>query len=477
MCGLLLVKSKHKIDTSHHVRSLDLMHHRGPDFTTWRHHGEIFIGQTVLHFSGSPKIYHETSQSCLVFNGEIYDYRKHGDWDSDTRLIKSLVDGHQWHQFNELHGPWAWIWTDFSSVKFATDPQMERHLWWYQDDQLSILCTEIAPIAEYVDLHPVLHTWPDKHIDVRFGSPYKNLKLVEPGVVFDLEQEHAVKLAGFDRWCDDSGTFDGDFDDAVDELDTILREVCQSMSIGHPVSVSLSGGLDSSLLRTYFLGCDDITLAMGDKDPVASCLEHHLVTEELWAQSYLSVTRRLRLPPLSWCWVSYDQVLQHCKTRIMITGAAADELFGGYIYNLTSKISPYSHASQRDMIPDVDQNRLVNDYITQSGSVDLLGVDLVSGLHGIESRTPFAHPRVIKFAISLPYKYKVHENTKLVLRALYHKRTGQEYSAKKMGFAAHCNDSIRFINPTWQSRYDRLDEWRRFVLHDFMEQYDLDQNP
>ncbi|GAF93775.1 unnamed protein product, partial [marine sediment metagenome] len=54
-------------------------------------------------------------------------------------------------------GPWAWAWTDNTTVRYAADPQGEKTLYQYQDKDILIVCSEVAPILEYVDAVKIPH--------------------------------------------------------------------------------------------------------------------------------------------------------------------------------------------------------------------------------------------------------------------------------------------------------------------------------
>lgn len=471
MCGLLCVKSRHPIPLDQHLGALATMHDRGPDFQVWRYHNGIFMGQTVLHFSGSTDVYHGHSKNMLVFNGEIYDWSDHGPWDSDTRLIWHTVQNRDWQRMKRLDGPWAWIWTDFHSVEFATDAQHERHLWHYQDHDIMIVASEIQAIAHYVDLKLTLEPWASKHLPIREHTPWAGVTRVRPGFLYrDGQLSHDIVTMA--DWAHETQAFTGTFQEAVEELDHIMTMVCRDINRSGPVSLSLSGGLDSSLLATYFEIDDPVTVIMGDKDPVAASLPGHLIDPEHWARAYHHVVDRLRLPPLSWSWVSFALVAGFSRHRAIVSGTGADELFGGYSHNLTGQPSPYHAGHAFRLIADARQNSLVLDYIIHSGGVDLLGLDLVAGLFGREARAPFAHGRVIRFALSLPYHYKVGDQTKEILRSLYQRRTGRPYLRAKQGFAGHCNDSIAYIRPDYHTvSTDRHQAWKDFVYHDFVQRF------
>src|SRR5210317_31960 len=150
MCGILLVKSSLPIKEEHHLKALKFLESRGPDYTRWQFKNNIFIGQTVLHITGSDEVYNEDFN--FAYNGEIYNYKQLSNLSSDTHLAKDTVKKQDWQKIKEWKGPWAWVWTDFNNVYYATDPQFEKHLFVYQDSNILIVTSEIQCILHYVNL-------------------------------------------------------------------------------------------------------------------------------------------------------------------------------------------------------------------------------------------------------------------------------------------------------------------------------------
>lgn len=456
MCGILLVKSSSPFKDEYHLNALKILEPRGPDYTRWQFKNNIFIGQTVLHITGTNEIYNEDCN--FAFNGEIYNYNQLSNLSSDTHLAKNIVKKQDWHKIKEWKGPWAWVETDFNDVFYATDPQYEKHLFVYHDSNILIVTSEIKCILYYVNLKIKYTEWNTKHWPMLDNIPYYNVTRATPGMLYKNGQLFKT-LNSIDDWKSD---YTKEYDQAIDDLDQILTDVCLSMVPPEDFVISYSGGLDSSLLKTYFPTARTVSLDILGKDPIAEVIsadQKIVVDLDNWAKSYVQVVEHTQLPLGSWNWASYSILAKNISERIIITGSGADELFGGYPYHLTSETSPYSNTTT---------NVFLNDYKIQQGGVDLLGLDLVSGMYGKESRSPFTHPDVIKFALSLPKKYKINTRCKSILHDLYLKRTGKILTQKKQGFAGHCNDSISLIDPKYIYRStDRLTQWKEFIQDDF----------
>ena len=80
--------------------------------------------------------------------------------------------------------------------------------------------------------------------------------------------------------------------------------------------------------------------------------------------------------------------------------------------------------------------------------------------HGVEPRSPFVHPAIIKFAINLPWKYKVENITKPLLKKLFLETWPVDLILPKQGFAGHCNDSYQYLNLTIPRQEDRHKDWK-----------------
>jgi asparagine synthetase B (glutamine-hydrolysing) len=461
MCGILLVKSKLPIDEKTHLDALKLLEPRGPDLTRWNFKNNIFIGQTVLHITGSDDVYNDYSN--FAFNGEIYNYLELSDLSNDAHLAKETVEKQDWDSIKNWKGPWAWAWTDFNDILYATDPQFEKHLFVYDDNETQIVTSEIRCIQHYVDLKIEKIEWTTKHWPMlEQDVPWSNVSRTSGGILYKNAEPYKT-LDHLDNW---NKTSIKEYQLAIDELDQILTDVCESMAPNEEFVLSYSGGLDSSLLKSYFPQARTVSLDLLGKDPIAQTTEADqkiIVDLDDWAKAYSQVVEHACLPLCSWNWASYSILAKNINERIIINGAGADELFGGYPYHLTTSLSPYS---------DTDKDTFLNDYKIQQGGVDLLGADLVSGMYGKETRTPFTHPDVVKFALSLPKEFLVNTRSKSILHDLYFKRTGKIINEKKQGFAGHCNDSIPMINLEYKTKStDRLTQWKEFIQDDFYRRY------
>jgi hypothetical protein len=107
------------------------------------------------------------------------------------------------------------------------------------------------------------------------------------------------------------------------------------------------------------------------------------------------------------------------------------------------------------------------DYVTQISAVDLRGVDTCTSAHGVESRSPFVHPAIIKFALNLPFEYKVGTVLKPIIQYQFLDTWGKELLFPKQGFSGQCNDSYSWLDIEVPRVDDRHQDWRNIVFAGF----------
>jgi asparagine synthetase B (glutamine-hydrolysing) len=418
MCGILFVKSKSNIALEKHLDAFHLLNKRGPDFSKYSYKNGIFIGQTVLHITSTKENYTKSDKDFLAYNGEIYNYRKFGYYSSDVELVQNLVPNNV-KRFQEVEGPWAWIWTDFENVLYATDPQFEKQLFRYQDDDILIICSEVLPILQYRNFQKRKQNYKTKHWSIFNETPWIGIERISSGFLYD-ESGLKEKIVTIFDWKSDI-KYDN-YKDALDEFKSVFCNVIEDMTPKCEYGLSYSGGLDSSCIAaalknvSHFYSVDCV-----GKDNIPKIDKQILIqlNEKQWADDFIKIMNETKMPVQSWSFVGYYNIAKNCQEKVLFTGTSADELFGGYpCYDKNE--SPYSEQSGElwnKCLEFYDGEKgsalLLADYITQSGAVDLRGIDLMISQFGIEPRNVFSHPKIIKYALNLPLQYK---RNKIILR-------------------------------------------------------------
>lgn len=498
MCGILLVHSRYNIPLETHLPAVDILKTRGPDFTRYQHQANTFVAQTVLHITGSDEFYNRTSTDFFAFNGEIYNHHRLGNYTNDIEVAYYAARDLP-AKFKHFEGPWAWCYVDGAHFRYATDPQGERCLYRYQDNDILIVSSEVAAILHYKNLGTRTQTYTERHWPVYQETPWHGIERVTPGMMYD-EKGSAVKLDSIFDWRQQDEY--NNLDEAAEDFDTVFADVIRDMRPKQPFGITFSGGLDTACILAALPNARHLyTVNILGKDNISNQVEQFLtaeqqarliqfnINEHTWGNDFIDVVARTRMPVQSWSFVGQWHIAQNCQERILFTGVGADELFGGYTvyrtlkYKEKSSVSPYSYfdpdtASSWTLETwqqcldfydgDAQQATLMMDYIIQISAVDLRGVDTCTSAHGVEPRSPFVHPAIIKFALNLPFEYKVSDVAKPIIRHRFLQSWGKELIFPKQGFTGHCNDSFMWLDLDIDRVKDRNQDWKNITQAGFL---------
>ena len=482
MCGILLVKSKNNIEISKHLQALNVLKSRGPDRTRYQYQNNIFVAQVVLHITGTDEYYNSEHDNFLAYNGEIYNYKDFGNYNNDIEFVDECVNTnsklleHGW-------GPWAWAWTDGTTVRYAADPQGEKTLYHYKDDDILIVCSEVAPILEYKKFAKIPTVYNTRHWTMLEQTPYQGITRVIPGWEYkDGTLTHCIDMLW--NWIKPEPCT---YQEALEEFRSLWRQTLRQMTPACDHALTYSGGMDSSIILAELNSAELYTTNMIGKDPIVDRIDDFLtvdqrlrlqllsINSEDWARDFVEVIERTRMPMQSWSFVGQWAIAKNCQQRVLFTGAGADELFGGYgVYQKLAynNNSPYSKGSPlwQWCLDSYNQHpgqaTLLADYWHQISGCDIRGVDVIAGSHGIEARNPFLAKPIIQFALNLPFEYKVGTVSKPLIRDLFLQNWTEEHVYPKKGFSGHCNDSLPYLNVT-VSDTDRNTQWRDAVINSF----------
>lgn len=498
MCGVLLVDSVQQIAPDRIARAESYLRRRGPNFLRRWSRGRISIWHSVLHITGNPDYYHRDLEDFCAFAGEIYNYQELG-YDSDAWCVHETVRCRLGH-LRQQKGPSSWIYSTGEFVCYASDPQGERHLYRYQDPDITIVASEIGIIAELVDLDTQPSQYRNKGWNILQETPYRNVERLDSGRLY-INHEPAQLIDSIFDWCQPVRY--ATLSMAVEEFAMLWRRVIASMTPNESTTVSFSGGIDSSLIAALLPESDLLALDMQGKDPNIEKLEQVLSQDELmrlncmsvspeyYAAACLDMIKHTRMPPQSWSHVSKWLVAKHAGNRVLFSGAGADELFGGYecyrniAYDRDASQSPYSsdHDSSvwRKCLSAYDNDprpaTLLLDFVYQIVSCDSQGLDRAAGAWSRETRNPFMHPDIMKFALSLPWDMRVAQKTKPVLKQYWRRLFPDRPLWSKQGFAGHANDSQPWLGIDDPRSGDRIKDWQQMAQALFYQTVTSPQHP
>lgn len=486
MCGVLLVQSNSNIPLEVHLEAVKLIERRGPDRLHYQYRNGIFIAQTVLEITGDPAWYSYPRTDFLAYNGEVYNYKWFGNYSTDTELIYRSVRDQPHKMFRYFEGAWAWIYTNFDNIEYASDPQGERCLYRYQDNDILIISSEVSAILAYRSLGLHIKPYSEKHWPIREQTPWQGIERVAPGIMHSTKHA-AVKLDSMFDWREESNITTED--QAWEQFFPLWEKVMRDMTPEVDYGVTMSGGLDSSVILKSLSNPQHLyTVNMIGKDNISPRVSEFLTPTELqrhvminmdaktWAQKFTEIIKQTQMPVQSWSFVGQWAIAEQCQEQVLFTGVGADELFGGYKvyqdlkYTTENSASPYSKFLINDSAATKDWQRclamydndprpatLLMDYLTQICAVDMRGVDTLTMAHGIEPRSPFCHPNIIKFALSLPWHLRL---GKLMVKRLFKQRWSEDLILPKQGFTGHCNDSFEYLGVQCTRSQDRMEDWK-----------------
>lgn len=475
MCGVLLVRSHALLN---HQPALAKLSRRGPDFTVSRQIGSTFVAQTVLHITGSDDFYLQPHSHGFSYNGEIYNYQSFGKFSNDVELAY-LAATNDPRQFENFVGPWSWCLVSNDTVLYASDPQGERCLYQYQDDDMLIVCSEVAPILTYLTAQHVSVPYNNKCWSMIDSTPWRGISRCRPGVLYkDGKSQQSIDSI-FD-WI--KQPLNLSLNEALEQFEFIWQTVGQIIAPRQQATLSYSGGIDSELVNDLVTDLDHLTVDIVGKDPIVAQLDSKkiTVTPQQWAEHYQQLIEATDMPVQTWSYVGKWLIAQHSANSIIFTGLAADELFGGYplyqtiTYDSLRSHSPYSsddHDNLWNQCLDVYNGdpkaaTLLMDYWYQVVGVDAPGLDRLGGFWGKETRNPFMCKPVMQFALNLPWHLRAGYAPKILLKTLYQRKIAKPLM-NKQGFAGHANDSLPWLDVNIDLSGDRYQDWKKIAQHTF----------
>jgi asparagine synthase (glutamine-hydrolysing) len=429
MCGILIAHnpSEERIKSIAH-RGIEYYTHSDASGLTLCHH-RLPI-QTAIG-DGWVQPVELSKDRYLLFNGEIFNYPP--DFGSDTEYLVNLFSSFNFsslEMFTALYEPhiknwdgfWAICLVDMSKKEVIcfTDPLGKKCL--YYNDKGEI-CSEMKGLIDE-----------DSFVDQAFmggvrkwgyvsneSTPFENITKLKPNFIYkwnfsapDFKQEYGPYFAF------KAPIFQFDSEDGL--LDWVWNKVELStknrlLSLDYPISILLSGGLDSSIIGGLLLklGADVswYTINNGpDNEYVAEC-------EKYWGIKVNRLDYKMDannpkfdkfLPELYFRWnespvdmgsvvpqyLLFDAIKKGTNTRIVLSGDGADEMFGGY-----RRINEYDSQG--------------SDVFHELTSYHLPRLDKMSMAHTLELRNPFLNLELIQLALQLPFDLR--KNKEILKRA------------------------------------------------------------
>lgn len=370
MCGILGVVGKNG-DVENYREGFEKMlvaqHHRGPDENGKFISNECLLGHNRLSIvdlaSGQQPMYSSDQKQIVTFNGEIYGYKKIRSTieypyktNSDTEVLLALYKKYGNKMVDFLPGMFAFaIWdAEKQELFFARDRIGEKPFYYcLTTDGNFIFASEVKTFSESkiipleIDPDSLAHYLSRLYIHPGY-SIYKNLYSLLPGHCGVFSKERGLET--WQYWKPNEVPEDISLMEAVEELEMLLeRSIDDQLIADVPVSVFLSGGLDSSTVAAYARKKSDAVKALTfrfksglDEGEFAHDVArmHHLEIEDLYEESIGGILDKFQasidcygepfadsssIPTMLICKAAAK------KSKVVLAGDGADELFGGYV--------------------------------------------------------------------------------------------------------------------------------------------------
>ncbi len=275
MCGICGIYSRdydsHKI--SYKIKKMrDTLLHRGPDSSGIFIDNNIALGHTrlsILDLSklGSQPMIDNEQENSLVFNGEIYNYKKLKNeltlkgtkfkTNSDTEVIlKAYL---QWglEGLKRLEGIFSIaLWDkNLDRLVLMRDRLGVKPLYYIQDQNKLAFASEIKSLLasgyvnNKIDNQSLSeYIWYGTIYEDR--TIYKNVKQLKPGnwIIYEKQNFHIEPWWKLEEWSEQQ-TFKGSKKEALEILESkVDKAIGKQLEADVPVSLFLSGGIDSSLI-------------------------------------------------------------------------------------------------------------------------------------------------------------------------------------------------------------------------------------
>lgn len=374
MCGLILAGPKHS--PARVEKALEAMSYRGAEglrgVIGWRGWtiGHVRLAIQDLTENGAQPVVQE--DRVFAFVGEVFN---HGG--SEKEAIANAL---KFSSFDRLDGFWsvveitrggAYAYTDFLGIK---------PLYYWPSE--GIVCSEIRPMFELADKPPLDKIYLSNCIkwgyDYTGRTPWQGIYQLAPGTRLNLSSGTEGRY-----W--DWNHVPGSPDDLRQELE---KAISNRLISDRPVSMLLSGGLDSSIIYYSLLerGLEvkAFSIENGETEFLPEGIEVLPLPEGTEREALQVMQAPLDLGSLI-PQLQLAKAVAAAGFRVCMTGDGADELFGGY--------------------------RRAQEYDSQASDVfcelpyyHLPRLDRVMMSQTIEQRSPFLAPRVVAVALRTPYQ-------------------------------------------------------------------------
>ncbi|MBA2613615.1 MAG: asparagine synthase (glutamine-hydrolyzing) [Bacteroidetes bacterium] len=235
---------------------LDLLKHRGPDNRAFKEYKKCILFHSrlqILDTSGTSNqpFCDDESENCLVFNGEIFNYKEFQKKQSnlkttgDVEVLFNLLKTEKENCLNKLNGFFAFAFynAETNSLLLAKDRLGIKPLYYYKDEEKIAFASELKPLLELTGKQELNLTQLNTYFGLNYcAGPetiFKNIYRLLPGQYIQVQN----KTVTVKNW------YVVPKKQASQNFTQLLEEAVKlRLHADVPVGTFLSGGIDSSII-------------------------------------------------------------------------------------------------------------------------------------------------------------------------------------------------------------------------------------
>jgi len=365
MCGICGIIEKNRDNTALMTEMLSIIEHRGPDSYSVFSHGDFCLGHRRLSIidlsTGNQPIFNEDKTVCVVFNGEIYNYKEYKEslqakghqfyTTSDTEILVHLYEEYGTEFFSQLNGIFAFALLDMSRNRLilVRDHFGVKPLHYYQKDGALIFGSEqksilLHPLVERKINYNALHSTLNLRYTQMNETLFDGMKRLPPAHYLLYENGNVVVKRYWSLTPEPDHLMNEA--EAIEKMHFYLRQAIDRQLMSDvPLGVYLSGGMDSSTIvqKMHELGVPEInTFTMGFNEPTDEFPDADMIAKHFGTNHH---TLSLSMNPMQ----QFPQVIWHAEEpkinllqgfnmsafvrkdiTVVLSGLGGDELFAGY---------------------------------------------------------------------------------------------------------------------------------------------------
>lgn len=440
---------------------LDKLSKRGPDNSGTIEHGEVIFGHTrlsIIDLSEESNQPIENNRYVITYNGEWYDFRRYYPLEASdtTALLQSIKDNGFENTLTDINGMFAIACYDRLEKKIycAVDRFGQKPLYYYHNENTFAFGSSPASLLHYkdswdIDKDALQSYWLLGSV-MGEQSIWRGIKKLcgSEMLVYDL-QDNTITIKRY---------YEPKFMENADKyIEELVLDAINTVKIADvPISIFLSGGIDSTLVASQFKGGNAIHLD-GPERAYAEFVANkyninfkvvHPNTIDL-EQGLTDYSMQCGEPSMAAIipYITAKEVSKYFK--VAITANGADELFFGYDRTEDCHTDKQHKHIFRDieykgkyplygLFNNKDCGRMweLGAYVQYDLNKTL---DFASMCHSLEVRSPFLDHRLVECALSIPMKDHKFLGNKSILKRMLMKMgfTSKFVNRKKQGFSLH----------------------------------------